>query len=396
VSWYAWAPWVKDELHANLSSSAHILGIATNSRNSSAIAAFGATFSASMPLFLFPHDLVLSELWALIQHPSYWMMPWSWHQYLERAVGKIENVALGKFGLSGIRLSGLWGTAHRGWPSAEFRGPTGLLGWSLRAVDGYGTSVRTPLLDTVTFVQQLHWIRGKMQRASEATLDGLTIETQRKELKCFAEQYVPSSIAFNETLWKIMLRATSDLDAVQETFEDGQGSSAVSTVFTLYIRLHLKRQLHYLRIGMLALFVLAGDVEDGVATLLWPLLCWLMYICPLGTRYNRRELEESADGTGTSRSSAKQECQNNSEGLREGLWIASPVAFLVVVMLAALLALSLTLIVSVFLPDLLAELLRVGVMFDVASMASHSVTPYTGEAVAHLEQVAVGNLGEIN
>ena len=49
--------------------------------------------------------------------------------------------------------------------------------------------------------------------------------------------------------------------------------SAILTVLTLYLRLHLKRQLHYLRLGMLALFTLTGDLEDAMSALVWPLLC---------------------------------------------------------------------------------------------------------------------------
>ena len=186
-----------------------------------------------------------------------------------------------------------------------------------------------------------------------------------------------------------MVSATCDLDSPQGPHPDGQGSSAVSTVFTLYVRLHLKRQLHYLRIGMLALFVLAGDVEDGVATLLWPLLCWLMYICPLGSRYNRRELEQSSEPGEHSPEPANSTLESSKVG---SLWIASPFAFFGVVLLAACIALSLTLVVSVFFPDLLAELLRVGVMFDVASVSGHALVSHPSPAglQAEVEVLAGG------
>ncbi len=39
------------------------------------------------------------------------------------------------------------------------------------------------------------------------------------------------------------------------------GSSTAVVVLTLYLRLHLKRQLHYLRLGMLALFALTGALR---------------------------------------------------------------------------------------------------------------------------------------
>ncbi len=393
VSWYAWAPWVKDELHGNLSDSAHILGIAASAGNSTVRAALGAHFTANMPLLLFPHDLVLSELWTLIQHPSYWMMPWSWHQYLERAVGKIENVALGKFGLSGIRLSGLWGAAQRGWPTASFRGPTGHSGWSQRGVDGYGLSLQVPLVETVTFIQQLYWIAARLE-SSLAEVSSSATAAEQEELQQFASELLSSEVRFNSSLWARMLDATCDMDAQQAAHAEGQGSSAVSTVFTLYVRLHLKRQLHYLRIGMLALFVLAGDVEDGVATLLWPLLCWLMYICPLGSRYNRRELEKAPAEKDDSKESPTAE-ENSDKMLSPpstDLWIASPLSFFGVVLVAACIALSLTLLVSVFLPDLLAELLRVGVMFEVASVAGgSSVADAVSPEVDSVEVLANGD-----
>jgi len=394
VSWYAWAPWVKDELHGNLSESAHILGIAGNSNGSAVKAAFGAHFTSSMPLFLFPHDLVLSELWALIKHPSYWVVPWSWHQYLERAVGKIENVALGKFGLSGIRLSGLWGSAQRGWPSPVFSSPTARSGWSQRSVDGYGSSLQAPLVEAVTFIQQLYWVAQKLKDSANATEKQASTKPEKQELKAFVSNLIEDDEMFNSTVWGSMLSATCDLDAQQAAHPSGQGSSAVSTVFTLYVRLHLKRQLHYLRIGMLALFVLAGDVEDGVATLLWPLLCWLMFICPLGSRYNRRELEQPADIQEPLQSIDDHQSTSGSVAKTSSLWIASPFAFFGVVLLAACIALALTLLVSVFFPDLLAELLRVGVMFEVASVSGHAlVAQATGSAgQASVQVLADGSI----
>ena len=389
VSWYAWAPWVKDELHGNLSDSAHILGISGNANGSAVKAAFGAHFTSSMPLFLLPHDLVLSELWTLIKHPSYWMMPWSWHQYLERAVGKIENVALGKFGLSGIRLSGLWGSAQREWPAPGLDSPTARAGWSQRSVDGYGSSLQAPLVETVTFIQQLHWLAERLRESAAAVAAQVASDDEKQELRDFTAAFSDTNDLFNSSVWDSMVSATCDLDSPQGPHPDGQGSSAVSTVFTLYVRLHLKRQLHYLRIGMLALFVLAGDVEDGVATLLWPLLCWLMYICPLGSRYNRRELEQSSEPGEHSPEPANSTLESSKVG---SLWIASPFAFFGVVLLAACIALSLTLVVSVFFPDLLAELLRVGVMFDVASVSGHALVSHPSPAglQAEVEVLAGG------
>ena len=88
--------------------------------------------------------------------------------------------------------------------------------------------------------------------------------------------------------------------------EDDDGGSTILTVLTLYLRLHLKRQLHYLRLGMLALFTLtgtlvmgvvvrrhdglaspdvqlcvvrAGDLEDAMSALVWPLLCIVGRTC---------------------------------------------------------------------------------------------------------------------
>lgn len=51
----------------------------------------------------------------------------------------------------------------------------------------------------------------------------------------------------------------------------GSGASTILTVLTLYLRLHLKRQLHYLRLGMMALFTLTGIVH-GAAWLIAGLL----------------------------------------------------------------------------------------------------------------------------
>lgn len=50
-----------------------------------------------------------------------------------------------------------------------------------------------------------------------------------------------------------------------------QGSTVV-TVLTLYLRLHLTRQLHYLRLGMLALFTLTGTRGHAVV---WLLCCFV-------------------------------------------------------------------------------------------------------------------------
>lgn len=87
--------------------------------------------------------------------------------------------------------------------------------------------------------------------------------------------------------------------------DEEDGGSTILTVLTLYLRLHLKRQLHYLRLGMLALFTLtgrscrrppprlphvhgwpinclcecAGDLEDAMSAVVWPLLCIVSRTC---------------------------------------------------------------------------------------------------------------------
>lgn len=67
-----------------------------------------------------------------------------------------------------------------------------------------------------------------------------------------------------------------DIDAVDRVDGLNEGSRAtVSTVLTLYLRLHMKRQLHYLRLGMIALFVMTGDLEDSLSALLWPVVCFV-------------------------------------------------------------------------------------------------------------------------
>lgn len=63
-------------------------------------------------------------------------------------------------------------------------------------------------------------------------------------------------------------------DTAGEADDDSAGAT-VSTVLILYLRLHMKRQLHYLRLGMIALFVMTGDLEDTLSALVWPFTCLL-------------------------------------------------------------------------------------------------------------------------
>jgi len=44
---------------------------------------------------------------------------------------------------------------------------------------------------------------------------------------------------------------------------------AVLAVLLVYARVHLRRQVHYLRLGMMGLFTYTGDLEDAVAAVLW-------------------------------------------------------------------------------------------------------------------------------
>ena len=44
---------------------------------------------------------------------------------------------------------------------------------------------------------------------------------------------------------------------------------SVLAVLLVYARVHLRRQVHYLRVGMMGLFLYTGDLDDAVAAVLW-------------------------------------------------------------------------------------------------------------------------------
>ncbi len=74
----------------------------------------------------------------------------------------------------------------------------------------------------------------------------------------------------------------------------------------LYVKLHFKRQVHYLRLGVVILFTLtgarcaveclrlqgclctraslAGDLEDVVCACVWPVFCWFCQLRVFGAR----------------------------------------------------------------------------------------------------------------
>lgn len=57
--------------------------------------------------------------------------------------------------------------------------------------------------------------------------------------------------------------------------------SSLLALLCVYARLHLRQQIHLLRVGMMVLFACTGDLEDAVATIIWTSMCLALRVEPL-------------------------------------------------------------------------------------------------------------------
>ena len=367
-TWHAWARAVHARLHGQLASTASVLGWTSARRGGAADACRSARLAASLPAFSLPGDGVAAELAGLLTNPAYWMTPWSWYQTLERAVAKVENVALGQSGLSAVRLRGLWGQGQPTLGGAVRGGIGAGQAWSHVGVNGFGADLQLSMTDAVLMLQQVQWLQHRfdVSAAAPATCpgDGSPLPPLPHWPQP-AEQQPASSASDVQDL-----AAVTALPQQYPSVVNGSdpNASAITSVLTLYLRLHLKRQLHYLRMGMLALFVLTGDVEDGVATLLWPLLCWLMYVLPLGRRL-------SPPQPGPWRG--------------DQVLVVGQTTFSLVVALTTVLGLTIAVLLALWLPELAAECLRVVVMQG-AHVASLAPPPAPHQPLAAAEVGVAG------
>ena len=235
-----------------------------------------------------------SQVFELFSWPWSWLWPWSEQQLEARAQAKHEAVILAMGGLKGVHIKGLWGAAD---DEALSNAPVGCLDGvavATGALDGSDRELQEAWDDETDF-DGVADVDFDVDFEGHGGVDELEDDDYDMGTAAVAGPFDPATFLDDGSDYVVLRSAAlkakpngsrgdsddasrdasptldegcfeGDCDgATAEAGGDGEASSAddgtgstILTVLTLYLRLHLKRQLHYLRLGMLALFTLTG------------------------------------------------------------------------------------------------------------------------------------------
>ena len=260
-----------------------------------------------------------SDVLGVFQWPWAWLWPWSDQQLKARALAQAEAAIVAAHGLQGAHIHGLWslpdgfgvtdessrrvssaggfaasGANHsaaiafwnapaktgKGGRAAHAPGPTAASPFAAydAAVDaaGHGGKPWRRRWDGLRRSNvSVPWQRGAVlparHRHLDGTLGGHGAATAATAAAAAASTRDGAAAGANDGVHGN--GRTGDASRAVDAPQPGSTPSTVATVLSLYMRLHLKRQLHYLRLGMMVLFTLTGDLEDAMAALAWPILC---------------------------------------------------------------------------------------------------------------------------
>jgi hypothetical protein len=177
-------------------------------------------------------DALFRRIRKLLQRPLQLVFPWSclhlWASHEQIA----EGAMISTVGLKRVNLLGAAMTGTNGW---FFRGST----------NGNGVPVEDSLEQAV----------GQTGILAQALIRKLLLER------------VNGSAKLGEYVDPVPLPQALGVNVSEP--RNATTAEYLLAMLQVYARIHLRRQIHYLRVGMMILFVMTGDLEEAIASVVW-------------------------------------------------------------------------------------------------------------------------------